>query len=53
MSGAIARRPWLLVWAAFFLLIAGWAATIYLSRKAPSQSLTPAQEEAVLLKRRP
>lgn len=51
-TGILARRPWLLVWLAFTLLIAGWVATYMISRKAPSQRLTPA-EESVILQRRP
>lgn len=48
---ALAKRPWLLVWVAFFALIAGWVATYKISLRAPSKAVTPA-EEAALVERR-
>jgi hypothetical protein len=49
MSGGIlARRPWLLVWAAFILLIAGWVVTYQLAQRVPHQRLDTAQETALL-----
>lgn len=50
-AGIFAKRPWLLVWVAFALLIAAWVATYMISRGAPSQRLTPAEESAVLQRR--
>ena len=51
-DGLIARYPWLLIWAAFGILILVWMVTIYVSRQAPSNSLTPQEEAQLLLKRR-
>jgi hypothetical protein len=42
------KRPWLLVWVAFLVLIAAWVVTYRISRRAPSDRLTPAQEAALL-----
>lgn len=42
------RRPWLLVWAAFLLLIAVWLTAYAASRRIPTGALTPGQEEALL-----
>jgi hypothetical protein len=50
--GPLASRPWLLVWLAFGLLIAGWVVTFRISRGAPSERLTPAAEAALLQGRR-
>jgi hypothetical protein len=47
-TGFLAQRPWLLVWLAFLLLIAGWVVTFRLSLRAPSDRLTPEQETALL-----
>lgn len=44
----LGRRPWLLVWAAFVLLIAVWVVAFWASGRASSEILTPAQEEALL-----
>ncbi len=51
-AGALTKRPWLLVWVAFLLLIAGWVVTYRISQQAPSQHLTPAQESALLQERK-
>jgi hypothetical protein len=49
MSGGIlGRRPWLLVWAAFVLLIAGWLVTYRLAQRVPHQRLDAMQEAALL-----
>jgi len=45
-------RPWLLVVAAFVLLISAWTTIITLSARVPSARLTPAEEQA-LLERKP
>lgn len=50
-AGPLAKRPWLLVWVAFALLIAAWVATFMISRKAPYERLTPAEETSVLQRR--
>lgn len=47
-EGFIAKRPWLLVWVAFVVLIATWVVTVMISRRAPSDRLTPAQEQMLL-----
>ncbi len=52
-AGLLAKRPWLLVWVAFAVLIAGWVVTYMVSSKAPSGRLTPAEEAVVLEKRKP
>lgn len=41
-------RPWLLVVAAFLLLISAWATIITLSTRVPSNRLTAEQENEVL-----
>jgi hypothetical protein len=38
------RRPWLLVVAAFVILIAAWVTVIQVSRLVPNQRLTPSEE---------
>ena len=50
MSGLF-KRPWLLVWVAFFVLIAAWVVTYKISLGAPSKAVTPA-EEARLVEQR-
>jgi len=47
-TGFLVKRPWLLVWIAFFLLIGGWVVTFRLSLRAPSAHLTPTEETALL-----
>lgn len=49
-SGFLSKRPWLLVWAAFLILIAVWVGTYKVSQRVPWQKLTPAEEEALLRK---
>ncbi|MFZ4682578.1 MAG: hypothetical protein ACOYMS_08760 [Terrimicrobiaceae bacterium] len=44
----LSRRPWLLVWLVFILLIAGWAVTYVISQQVPSRRLTPSEEEKLL-----
>lgn len=46
--GFLAKRPWLLVWVAFLLLIGGWVVTYRLSLRAPTDRLTPSEETALL-----
>ncbi len=41
-------RPWLLVWLAFILVIAGWVWTYRLAAGVPTKRLTPTEEAAVL-----
>ena len=48
----LSRRPWLLVWLVFILLIAGWAVTFVISQQVPSRRLTPAEETQLLQGRR-
>lgn len=48
MSGAFARRPWLLVWVAFLVLIAVWVTAFKMSGRIPTQQLTPVEEAALL-----
>ncbi len=50
-ASALAKRPWLLVWLAFLVLIAAWVATFMVSLRAPSQTVTP-EEEARLVEQR-
>jgi len=44
-------RPWLLVVAAFVLLISAWTTIITLSTRVPSARLSPEEEQAVLERR--
>lgn len=44
-------RPWLLVVAAFLLLISAWTTIITLSTRVPSNRLTAEQENEVLGRR--
>ena len=48
MSGVFTRRPWLLVWVAFAILIAVWVTAFKMSGRIPTQQLTPADEAALL-----
>lgn len=48
MPPFLRRRPWLLVWAAFLLLVAVWVTAYMVSRRVATGLLTPGQEEAVL-----
>jgi len=50
-AGFFSKRPWLLVWVAFIVLIAAWVATYMVSRRVPSQKLTPAEETLLLRKK--
>lgn len=47
-AGPLVKRPWLLVWAAFVVLIAAWVVTFKISQRAPSRHLTPAEEADIL-----
>jgi len=51
MPDCLSRRPWLLVWLVFVLLIAGWVVTYVLSQKVPTARLTPSQEAQLLQER--
>jgi hypothetical protein len=51
-ASSFTSRPWLLVWLAFAVLIAGWVVTFRISQRAPSERLTPAAEAALLQGRR-
>ncbi len=42
------HHPWLLVVAAFLLLISAWITVIWVSGKIPNRRLTPAEEARVL-----
>lgn len=48
----LGRHPWLLVIAAFLLLITVWGTFIFLSAGMPTQKLTPAEEIRLLETRR-
>lgn len=48
----VARRPWLLVWVAFFLLVAVWTVMFVVSRRVSPTLLSPTQEAALLEKHR-
>jgi hypothetical protein len=51
MSGGIlGKRPWLLVWLAFILVIIAWVWTYELAKTVPTARLNP-QEEAALLRK--
>jgi len=50
--GIITKRPWLLVWLAFILVIAAWVWTYMLARGVPTKRLTPGEEAALLQKGR-
>lgn len=47
-AGFLSKRPWLLVWVAFLLLIGMWVVTYNISQRAPSRRLTPAEEAVIL-----
>lgn len=49
----LARRPWLLVWGLFFLLIAAWAYLFSVTDRIPVDRLTPEAEARILEGRRP
>lgn len=47
-AGALRKRPWLLVVAAFVILIGAWTAIILISIRHPAVRLTPSEEAALL-----
>lgn len=51
-SGFLSKRPWLLVWAAFLVLIVVWIATYKVSQRVPWKKLTPAEETELLQKKK-